>query len=134
MGGCSSDWEAPIDDGRSGRVGMAGFPGLVPADGSSPGLGITGRAGGSVLTTLKTYKALKVAGNQSLIQVLSDMLRTERRRFTEIIIRTTHPGIFNGAIRAYISCISQYLIISKTATPVHPSPKWQYEERVRRRY
>jgi hypothetical protein len=59
-------------------------------------------AGGVSLTTLKTYKLLKASGNQSLVKALSEMPRAERKRLTETIIRVTHPGISNNAVKAYI--------------------------------
>lgn len=59
-------------------------------------------AGASYMATIKTYKALKAAGNQSLTKALSEMPRAERKRLTEEIIRATHPGISNAAVNAYI--------------------------------
>jgi hypothetical protein len=59
-------------------------------------------AGASYMATIKTYKALKAAGNQSLTKALSEMPRAERKRLTEEIIRASHPGISNVAVKAYL--------------------------------
>lgn len=58
--------------------------------------------GASALATVKTYKALKASGNQSLTTALREMPRAERKRLTEEIIRAMHPGISNAAVKAYL--------------------------------
>ena len=58
--------------------------------------------GASSMISVKTYKALKASGNQSLVKALREMPRAERKRLTEEIIRASHPGISNAAVKAYM--------------------------------
>jgi hypothetical protein len=59
-------------------------------------------AGAAAAGTIKTLKLLKAAGNTSVLQALKQMARHERKRLTEALIRSFHPGISNAAVKAFI--------------------------------